>query len=191
MVAFITDKEATKRIYEILAAREAELEKIRKSLREAEEELKTANIAIEAATEVTNLEAFETATAEKRKAETAISMYTARLNQLNSKQIVSEEESDSVIAGLLAYEKNLEADFLNDVRKHVIALEAISSKYHQAVKDTERVIREWCEKIHANYRSETGGRMDYPVKVHSTPFTGCAESEKLKRYLDSSSVLQK
>ena len=105
-------QEVQKRIKEMMDKKQGELAQINDKKTEAQTRKEAAELAIQKATEIMDLEAFEEAKQEKHKAQTAIDMYSGRYKQLAAQEYISEAESDRVIDELLPYEQDLGADFV-------------------------------------------------------------------------------
>lgn len=171
-------EETKERIKELTESKAAELLSIQVSITEAKTKKEAANLAIKAATENTDIEAYDKAKADRRKAESEIEMYSARYNMLKNKELVSEEESDRTIDELLSYEEEIAAKFEFDIQEPLKEIKRILEEYNQEVKDTEITIESWTKCIHANYRSATAlyangtNRADTPQEVHKVAYTG-------------------
>ncbi len=189
-------QEIQDRIRKMQDSKQAELDAIQDKQSEARTKLEAAQMAIKDATESTNLEAYEKAQAEKKKALAALDMYTARYKQINNQEYISEEESDSVITSLLDYEKDLEETFISKLSGQLKEIANTLQEYSEAVKEAEGTLDTWQKSIHANYRSETTvfketgtNRSPRPIAVHSIPFRGCKEALQLEDYLKKAEEL--
>lgn len=186
-------KETQARIQELKDKKKAELEHIDNELKAAAQEYEAACKELKDATENTDIEAFGDAKKKQREAKNKKEMYSARYDQLEKKEFVSEEESDKVIDSLLNYEKELAEDYESKVAQIVEELEGIHTEYMARVAATENTIKDWTSGIHANYRSnvttvysETGtNRAPYPVPVHYIPYTGCAKSASVNKFIEA------
>ena len=188
-------QEVKQRIKEMTEKKQADLSAINEKREEARTRKEAAEARLREATELMNLDAYEEAKADISKAKTAIDMYSGRYEQLRQQEYISEEESDRVIDSLLAYEDQLQSNFLEDIKEPLKNLLDITNSYFDAVEDTERTIRTWEATIHANYstRGRTGffdkstgrytDRSKTPVPVRSSIYTGCKEAHQLKEYL--------
>lgn len=176
----------------------ANLETIRQKQTEAKEQKAAADLAIAEATEKMDIEAYEEAKQAKRKAQSALDMYTGRYKQLEAQEYISEAESDKVIDSLLQYEKDLAADFKERAAAIIFSLQDLAEEYGAAVKDTEDTLGVWTSSIHANYSTRgltfrtdpfTGlqtDRAEKPVPVHRYPYTGGEEYKAIKDFLKDS-----
>ena len=194
-------QEVQKQIKEMMDKKQGELAQINDKRTEAQTRKEAAEIAIQKATEIMDLEAFEEAKQEKHKAQTAIDMYSGRYKQLAAQEYISEEESDRVIDSLLAYEQELGKDFIADLKEPLNKLRNILTRYFEDIRETEQTIRSWEVNIHANYSTrgqsirtlptgEKTDRMDAPTPVHKQPFTGCTEAHQLENYLNKAPFKQ-
>lgn len=190
-----TRQEVQERIKTMQDKKAQELLNIQLKLDEARTEREAADLAIKEATEHMNLEAYEEAKGRKRKAQTAIDMYSGRYKQIEAQEYISEAESDSVIDSLLAYEKEIAAKFEADIAAPLKALEKLQADYAQEVAATEATLETWQRDIHANYNTrgaatyfnkETGEhttRSATPYPVHRTRYEGCSASSIISEML--------
>ena len=179
----------------------AQLETIRKKQDEARTQIEAAALGMKQATEEMNVDAYEEAKGKKRKAQTALDMYSGRYEQIRKQEYISEAESDSVVDSLLEYENGLATDFKKALTAHLKQLAKLHKEYVAAVKDTEGVLTAWQQDIHANYRSrgsmtredpitgERTDRFDTPVPVHRMTYDGCIEAHQLGNYLEKAAPL--
>jgi hypothetical protein len=188
-------EEVKARMQEMQQKKAGELETVRQRQQEAQTQKEAAELAIREATDSMDLDAYEEAKTAKRKAQTAIDMYTGKYNQISKQEYISEAESDKVIDSLLAYEDELAAGFKASVAEPLKKLDELQKAYADAVEDVEQTIRAWTGNIHANYRN-TGttyadgtNRSPQPVPVRRLPYTGCSEAHQLKDYLDKAAGL--
>lgn len=178
------------RIKELIENKTAELLKIQGKVQEARTQKEAADLAMREATESMNLVAYEKAKEEKKAANTAIEMYTARYKMLEEKDFVTEADSDATIAAILAYEEEMAASFDASIIEPLKTLEKLLTAYKEEVKEAERTITEWTSTIHANYISkgttyaDGTHRSPKPVPVHSTGYEGSAASIRLKHALE-------
>ena len=190
-------QEVQQRIKEMTEKKQAELEAIAEKKGEAQTRKELAEARLKAATEQMDLEAYEEAKEDIRKAKTAIDMYAGRYKQISQQEYISEEESDKVIDSLLDYEKELDEQFVVDIKEPLERLLEIVRNYKAAIKDTEMTIRSWETNIHANYTSrglmqrydEAGQLTDRykdPHYVHQPFYDGCKEAHQLENYLKNS-----
>ena len=193
-------QEVKARMQEMQDKKAGELQAIHDRKTEAQTQKEAAELALKEATERMDLEAYEEAKDARRKAQTAIDMYTGKYNQISKQEYISEAESDKVIDGLLEYEKQLAEDFRAAVAEPLKALAAILQNYQHEVRDTEATITAWGANIHANYNTrgrsiftdadgQKTARSATPIPVHSMPYTGCNEAHQLKGYLDKAAGL--
>lgn len=188
---------------ELQELKTTDLETIEKKKQEARTQLEAAALAMRRATEVLDMDAYAEAEAGKRKAQTALAMYSARYEQIEQQEYISESESDKTIDALLEYEEELAADFKAAIAAPLQKLDKILADYLAAVKDAEDVITAWQRDVHANYSTRgastridpfTGERTDRsetPVLVHRFIYDGCKEAGQLRDYLKKAEELCK
>lgn len=188
-------QEVQARIAEMVEKKKADLAAISNKQAEARTQLEAAELAIKDATETMDLDAYEKATADKRKAQTALDMYGGRYTQIQKQEYISEPESDKVIDELLAYEGQLAEDFKQAVVNPLKELAALHDEYSNRVHEAEDTIRKWTADIHANYRvqgttyANGTNRSDSPKPVRMTPYFGCSEAQTLGTYLQKAKRL--
>ena len=188
-------QEVQARITEMIEQKAADLDAISKKQAEARTQLEAAELAIKDATASMDLDAYEKATAAKRKAQTALDMYGGRYAQISQQEYISEEESDKVIDSLLSYEEELAEDFKKAIAEPLKTLAALQDAYANSVQEAEKTIRKWTADIHANYRvqgttyANGTNRSDSPKPVRMTPYTGCSEANILANYLQKAKGL--
>ena len=193
--------EVKNRMKEMQDSKAAQLETIRQKQEEARTDREAADLAIKEATEHMNLEAYAEAKDAKRKAQTALDMYNGRYKQIKQQEYISEAESDSVVDSLLEYEKQLAEDFKAAAAVHLKKLAELLEDYKAAVQDTEDTITAWQRDIHANYNTrgamtrtdpltgEQTHRSERPIAVHTMPYTGCPEADRMGHYLEKEAQL--
>lgn len=190
-----TVERVQEQIRSLRGKKRTDLETIRAKQEETRAQIAEAETAIKDATEYMNLEAYEGAKAEKRKAQTALEMYNSRFAQIQAQELITEAESDAIINSLLEYENELAESFRAKASEPLKELAGLLKEYKAAIEETERTIREWETTIHANYSTRgrtlyynefTGKHTDRsprPVLVHPTGFEGCTEAVILSEYL--------
>lgn len=182
-------------IREMQETKEKELEIVKTKEAEAYELKAAAEAALKDATSYMNLEAYEAARENRKKAQIALDMYSAKYKQIAQKEYISEEESDKVVDSLLSYEDDLAENFKAAIAEPLKILNELQEKYFNEIKATEQTIVEWTRKIHPNYRSfgttfaDGTNRSKEPVAVRRLPFEGCKEANQLKNYLKKAQEL--
>ena len=190
-------QEVTDQMQEMLTKKEKELRAINKKALEAQEQREAAIAALKDATARMDLEAYEEAKREKERTQAAIDMYSARYEQINDQEYISEAESDKAIDRLLEYENELDNNFREAISEPLKVLRQIVADYRKEINETEQTMVTWQQNIHANYSSrggtiykETGtDRSKTPIPVHAIAYRGCVEAERLTAYLDREAKL--
>lgn len=194
-------QEVKGRMKEMQDRKAADLEKIAEKQDEARTQIEAARLAMSDATEAMDVDAYEEARQKRRKAQTALDMYTGRYNQIKQQEYISEAESDKVIDSLLAYEDALAADFKAAAADPLKKLAELHKAYRDEVRETEQALTEWQQNIHANYNTRGGttfydeftgkhtSRSRKPVPVHAVPYEGCKEAAQLGDYLNKAAAL--
>lgn len=181
-----------KQIEELQTKKSGELETVAIKQNEARIRIEAAKEAEWKAADEMNLEAYEEARAEKRKAQSVMDMYGAKYRQIEKQEYISEMESDKVIQSLLDYEEALTKEFHDKASAPLKALRELVEQYKTSISETEQTIRDWTGQIHANYidegctrtlpnGSETH-RMEKPVPVHRIEYTGSKESAQITQF---------
>lgn len=149
----------------------------------------------------TDLDAYQTAEADKNSLSAALKMYQSRLTQLDNLELIAENESDKLIDDLMEYESTLQEDFEKNIAPHLEALAALVIAYNKEIGDAETTLHQWTHQIHANYRTfgrmyqidkETGQkktRLDHPVPVRQVAFIGGDAFVRLRQYLKEAGMV--
>ena len=135
------------RIAELLTQRDAEIEAAEQAVTEAKAALEEARSRANEAVISTDVDAYATARADEEKAEMAVTLYTTRLEQLRGKQIVTDEENDSVMSEIRAMQKTLMRNASSEIVELLSQIETIGRQYwveHNAMN--ELVVR-WHSEI--------------------------------------------
>ena len=183
-------KEILDRIDTMLADRTAEVEAIKAKLAENETELNKLREEQHSAMERTDAAAYRKAKDAIADAEAAVEMYGKRLDQIWTKEFLTEEDSDAVINGLLAFEDDLAAEYEKAIKAPIERLQKLHDDYIETVNQTEEAFRRWTSEIHSYHHvrgttySDGTDRSDTPVPVHRTPYKGCAVSARVGKFLD-------
>lgn len=141
---------------DLVEARTAQLEEVQRGIEETRQKLKEVDAAIASATVSTDLQAYEKGTAAKSKLETALSMYTTRLELIRDGEYISEAESDAVVDRLLAYEEQITDRFRADIAGPIETLKNIYNAYAAEFFDIEATLSTWQREIHATITAGAG-----------------------------------
>lgn len=182
-------KEVTERISQLTDDKAVELTNISANRASARKQLDEADSDMKSAIEVTDITAYEKAKIRYQNASNAIEMYSARYQQLQEKEFVSEAESNRVIDSLLSYEDELKEEYSKAMEKPLKAMKKLHDEYYARIAEAETAIIRWTHEIHANYRNEGtvyadgSNRSKVPVPVRRAPFNGCTMAQMTKSYL--------
>ena len=190
-------KEVQEKIRDLIENREkttaAILEKI-----EAERRAEcAAQEAIDKATAALDFEMNHKAQLDKNAATERRALLQRRFDQLNSRKLVPEDESDKVISSLLQYEQDLAAAFEKEVSAPLATLEKLCKEYREKVQETENTINKWTHEIHPNYRNQGAryadgtNRAPTPVPVHIVAYSGSVLSDQINNFLRNVLPLKK
>ncbi len=184
-----TVEEVNEQIAKLKSNREHELAEIQKHIDEESRSLMEATKAMNAATDMTDLEAYECAKAEKTRAETALEMYSARYSKLQKLEFISEEESDAIIASLRSRDSELTLEFQSDLDAALETVKDLLKSYERKKNELNSTVQTWTRDIHHNYFSptstfkETGThRSPRPIPVNAGLL--CPEFNITKEYLE-------
>lgn len=183
-------EQVRERIAEMQEQKAATLTQIEEQKAATQQRIAAAEDAIQAATSKMDLNGYEDATAERRRAELELSMLEGRRAQILQREI-SETESDKVVDSLEAYAFDVTEKFRKDLASRLKDLHVFLSAYHEEIKQTNNVLRNWQQQIHPNYRNKYGyridpvtgeqtSRMDHPVEL---TIQDCVEAVGLRNYL--------
>lgn len=177
------------KIAKLKSDREKELVEIQKHIDEESVALREATKAMDTATDMTDLEAYERAKAEKTRAETALEMYSARYSKVDKLDFITDEESDEIIAALMDRDSELSIKFQNDLNEALETVEDLLQRHDREKAKLAETVRNWTSKIHANYYSptttfrETGTHRSLsPVPVNAGVL--CPEYNITKQFLE-------
>lgn len=172
-------KKINKRIDGIIREQEAERAEIAAKMEAVEKEIAECDSLIMEATAATDPDSYVTAKERKNRAEYAREMLHTRLNAIEARRTVTEQESDRVIDELLEHERAVFAAYDDAIREPVEVLRTLTAKHRQEVEEIETTVRRWCTVVHPNYRTfgrtryaNGSERAPYAVPVHPIPVKG-------------------
>lgn len=179
-----------KRMETLLANRDLEIKKLEDLRAAAEAEKKNCQKLVEDAKDKMDLCAFQEARKKTQDIQDRIELYSARIGKIKNARMVSEEESDSIIDSLTAYEDDMAAEYELEAGKIIEKLRVMTDGYLGRVNETEKAIKQWTTLIHPNFRSSTttvngSNRMDAPVPVHPIAYRGCGAAISASKFVDS------
>ena len=93
-------------------------------------------------------------------------MLSKRETFLRSRKLVSEEESDHVIAGLQEYQRDITVKLNDDLKKPIAAMKTLIQEYVDSLAETQNVIDLWTQNIHPNYQTP---QATYADGTHRAP----------------------
>lgn len=184
-------KEILDRIDTMLADRTAEIEAIKAKLAESEADVNKLKKQQRDAMERTDAAAYRKAKDAVAEAEAVREMYLERLDQIQTKEYITEEDSDAVINGLLAFEDDLADEYEKAIKVPIERLQKLHDEYIETVEQTEDALRRWTNEIHSYHHvegtvfSDGTDRSAAPVPVHRMPYTGCDVSARVGRFLQN------
>ena len=135
------------RIAELLTQRDAEIEAAEQAVTEAKAALEEARSRADEAVISTDVDAYATARADAEKAEMAVTLYTTRLEQLRGKQIVTDEENDSVMSEIRAMQKTLMRNASSEIVELLSQIETIGRQYWVEQNAMDELVVRWHREI--------------------------------------------
>lgn len=128
-----------------------------KSLEERSEEAKKAIEAAEvrqtiAMTKI-DTDGYAQAAQDKAAAESALELFTRKIEELNKNDLVSDEEHEQTIRYLTSYEDSLDADFIKEAKELMKGLLAVYNKYTGYFRLAEGTRERWLKEIHPDYEA--------------------------------------
>lgn len=135
------------RIDELLAQRDAEIVAAEQAVAEAKANVTAANNAQDAAIASTDLDAYAAAREVKERAEMAVTVYTARLEQLRNKNFIDSAEDIRVINEIQAHQKALKDDATAAIMTHLSQLEEIGKAYYADQDEVNALSLRWFNSV--------------------------------------------
>ena len=135
------------RIDELITARDAEIAAAEQAVAEAKAALEEARTRANEAIVSTDVDAYATARADAEKAEMAVTLYTTRLEQLQGKQIVTNEENDSVMSEIREMQKTLMRNASSEIVELLSQIETIGKQYWEEQNAMDRLVVRWHSEI--------------------------------------------
>lgn len=182
-------KEVQARIKELINAREKTTASILEKIEAERRAEAAAQEAIAKATAALDFEMNHKAQQDNATAAEHRALLQRRLDQMNSRKMVTEEESNEVISSLLKYEEDLAAEFEEAVSAPLETLANLCKEYQEKVQETEATINKWTHEIHPNYLSpgtkyaDGTNRAPQPVPVHIVAYSGSVLSNQIDNFL--------
>ena len=173
----------------ILKNRADELDKIKTEREKALAEIAAHICAMNEATEKLDAAAYSKAKSKKNAAENAAEMYSARLDAVRKKEIVSEQDSDAFIDHVLSFEAETTAQYECEALGLLNELDALTTEYYSIIKDAKSVLATWTRRVHANYRDYLDNpgvrtiRRNKATDVHSVGYVGCDLYRRVAQFI--------
>ena len=153
---------------------EAKLISLRSEQAELQKEL-------DQAAESMDLTRYEAISDKIKTVNTAIRMYEAKKDSLSSVTGISVEESDRTVDSLIAYEKVLSDQFIEDIAEPVAKLEKIIDEYDKNRKDLNETVRQWLSELNYKYRNG----------VSIPTMMGCSEAIAIRSFVNQQKEIQR
>ena len=153
-----TLKEINKLIDELLTKRATVSSEIENKLTELRKEYERTEAACKEAEEALDYDKMNTLYEKGQRIQRAIGATERALTHVSRDQIVTEEESDAVIAKLYDYQRGLDAALLADALKVAPELEKSLAEYEERSAELLQTAQTWTSSIHAKYRDTAKGR---------------------------------
>lgn len=144
------------RIDELLAQRDAEIAAAEQALAEAKKAVNAAQDVQDAAISSADVERYSAANADKAKAEMAVEVYSARLEQLKSKEFLDPEEDERITHEIQAYQRKLRDDTTDKIISLLEEVEKVGHEYWDAQGKADKLYDRWFKSVSARmHRHET------------------------------------
>lgn len=135
------------RIDELIAARDAEIAAAEQAVAEAKAAVTAAQNAQDTAIASTDLDAYAAAHEDEERAKMAVTVYTARLEQLKNKEFLDSAEDVRIINEIQAYQKKLQDDAAAAIMSHISQLEEIGKAYYAAQDEANALYLRWFNSV--------------------------------------------
>lgn len=194
-----TLQKVQQKIADLVKQKTATLDAIEQNKSEALAQISKAGQDLSAATEAMDLNAYEDAKAEQRRARMRLEMYDRRLDMVNKRDYVKEAESNDVLDSLMAYGDQIAEKFRSDVAGPLKKLQDILTAYLSECADINSTMLTWQQQIHPNYRNPNSSRIDpktgewtHRMKdPQQMTLTACKDAADLEAYLKTAADLLK
>ncbi len=146
----------------------------------------------DAAVNECDTEAFRAAQAELDALAIELEMYSRKKDNA----VVSESESEAVIAELLQYEKQLDNNFRKTAGDILRQLRRELHSYSLNIQQTENAIRAWTSKVRPNYinpyttYSDGSHKSKTPVTIHPRGYFGVPESGLIDAFIKTPLLME-
>lgn len=155
------------RIAELLTQRDAEIEAAEQAVTEEKAALEEARNRADEAVISTDVDAYATARADAEKAEMAVTLYTTRLEQLQGKQIVTEEENDSVMSEIREMQRTLMCNASDEIVALLSQIETIGKQYWQDQNAVNNLAARWHSEIKPQAHPRISGHYASPSDLQA------------------------
>lgn len=184
------------RIRGLINERELKLEAVSQKRAALAESAQALEEKLQQAAREMNTKAYAAAKAEREECNTEFEMLEELERQIRKSELVTEAESEQVIASLLAYEQQLEEEYRKAVVEHLQALDALSDQHRLAAADAETTLNTWTSEIRANYINtrttyQNGThRSPVPVPIHPRGYFGGRLVSAIDKFLTDKNLLE-
>lgn len=144
------------RIDELISQRDTEIAAAEQALAEAKEAVNAAQDAQDAAIASTDLDAYAAAHEDKERAEMAVEVYSARLEQLKARDFLDPEEDKRITNEIVAYQRKLRDDATDKIISLIEEVEKVGREYWDAQGKADKLYDRWFKSVSARmHRHET------------------------------------
>ena len=193
----MTPAEAEKIMQEFEAEKRSQLIAIDEAVQALNAQIEADESTMKTASEELDAVAYKNAAEDKALCEIKLTMYADRLNQIQTRRAMDQEQSDAVLGGLILHEAKAADDFEHSIVSALKRLKQVLGQYLAEVDATESTLRKWQYTVRPNYYSfivsdgkavRFGTRDKYPHAVHTVPFRGVDSARELKNLLDHKTI---
>lgn len=140
--------EVENKIKKILADRVAETTDLKERIEVAKQQQRIANEAMDAATIVGDVKAYQKAKAELRDAGDAIEMHSKRIDALENKPLISNGDYENGVAHIIAALGEVSADAKKRIVEHMEQIRIIAAECTAEITRGNEVLHQWQHEIY-------------------------------------------
>lgn len=156
-----------------------EIRKARESLTAAKELLHNANDAMTEAYAKADVKTYHKAQDDIRSAQDAISMYEAKLTELNKMPLISKAEYEDIVSGIYAELKDVSLQAKKEFIEYVDNMQPVADEVRKAIEKGNRVLLTLQTEIYKDERLLTAGSSQEYLKKQFKDYTAVNFATKL------------
>lgn len=155
------------RIDDLIATRDAEIASAEKALDDAKAAVAEAQARADAAISATDVDAYDAACEDVKKAERAVAVYAARMDQMRGNRIITAAEDATVVASIRAHQKDLRDAATAEIIALLSRVEEIGKQYYADQDAANELIWRWHSKVCPQQNPRSAGLTVYPSDLHA------------------------